>query len=821
VARQESSKTKARPGSASTDPRRDDYEPSEDERSAVKHWLARVARAERDNEAFFRELQTMRQYAAGVRVTEAGAKYERTNLVFATIATIVPQIYAKNPEVSVSPSKGCPPDRLKMVKGFCQTAEQFLNEVVIDEAKLKKRAKANVRSTLITSFGVLKMTLQESLNGDPIQVRRIQDAQDNIAQIEALAKDLKSEYDPQQLAVKRDELRAQLKGLMSSNEIKMYKGFALDRVKSENFLILDPSVNEFDEYEESKALGDKIFMTVREYSARFGHYPEKATKYNTPWSDEKTKEGAPQPAAQPLENMSSDDQYVCVIEIWDRESGTIRTVAKGMERWTRDAMTPKYASERWYPYFVLGFNLLEGRWRPISEPELLMGLQDEYTKTRDNFADARKDAVPRRVFRKGGNLSDNDIDALVNSMNRDWIGVEGNPAVPINQDVMQLDAPKIDPNAYDVTLIRNDIDMMAGISDASRANLIKPKTATEAELMAQSMGSRSEERRDVNEDLMSDMFTSALETGLRCFTLEEVKQMCGQNAIWPDGEESVEEIFSMVDVKIRAGSSGKPNSLKDKEQWLQLLPIIKETIEGVTEARATGNIDMANTAIELLRETVRRFEERIDVDMLIPPVDEDSPGQQMQAAMQQIQQLQAQLQQGAEQMQALTAERDKAVSGDQERAVKAQGALEEKARADQMATEQMARDEAAANAKAQADADAARRADELARYKIDREAETKIQLAQINAKATEEQQLEKERETAERESDKSASRELRDLQRALTEQQQNVLAQLGAVLEKLGESMERMAQSNAAPRRIEVELDKDGLPIGGTSRVLQ
>jgi hypothetical protein len=48
---------------------------------------------------------------------------------------------------------------------------------------------------------------------------------------------------------------------------------------------------------------------------------------------------------------------------------------------------------------------------------------------------------------------------------------------------MQLDGPKIDPAAYDTSVIDNDMNRVSGTSDANRADIGKPKTATEAGIL--------------------------------------------------------------------------------------------------------------------------------------------------------------------------------------------------------------------------------------------------------------------------------------------------------------------------------------------------
>jgi hypothetical protein len=306
-----------------------------------------------------------------------------------------------------------------------------------------------------------------------------------------------------------------------------------------------------------------------------------------------------------------------------------------MNRWLREPYAPRYVPQRWYPFYVLGFNLIEGRWRPISDVELLQGLQDEYNTTRTNYADVREKAVPKRIVRKGGNLSEPDVKNIVDSGNKEWVAVEGNPTVPISQDVMDLKGLTIDPQAYDVTMIRNDMDLVSGRSDASRANLIKPKTATEAEIMQEAMQSRVGERRDTHEDLLSEMGEASLEVALRDLSKAEVQQIAGQDAQWPENPESVETIFRMVSVKVRAGSSGRPNQQREREQWGQLMPVIEKTMTAVAELRAQGNYDMAEAALELLRETLRRYDEYLDLDAIIPPIEKDEQGRpvaQQQAA---------------------------------------------------------------------------------------------------------------------------------------------------------------------------------------------
>ena len=62
--------------------------------------------------------------------------------------------------------------------------------------------------------------------------------------------------------------------------------------------------------------------------------------------------------------------------------------------------------------------------------------------------------------------------------------------------------PPIDPAVYDTSAVRVDWEMVTGLQDASRASVVKPKTATEANILQQSLSGRISEFRDQVEDFL-------------------------------------------------------------------------------------------------------------------------------------------------------------------------------------------------------------------------------------------------------------------------------------------------------------------------------
>lgn len=807
-------RAKAKPQPAAPDTER---EIPQEEKDAVSALLSSIERAKTIRKTFDEQsLPKLRRYSWGTKHNEEGntESTARTNLIFATMATLLPHIYAKNPEIAVAPTEAVGEDEYESIKGFCKTAQVMLNNLFVEEGKLKRRMKSNARSAMTTSVGWIKMTFQESLAGDPLILRRVNDMQDNLRRVEYLVQASKNEQDTATLNQQREEIKRQVQTLMDSPEVKVFKGFALDRVKTEDIFILDESIIEFDDYVAAKKLAHRVWMTDDEYKETFGEGVQKgAATYGQPAAGDLADETG---TKVQFGSDASKVNYRAVYEVWDRTANTISCVCEGCAGYARAPYTLKPAAERWYSFFALGFNLVEGRWRPLSDVELLMRLQDEYGTTRYLFAETRKEAIPTRVFRKAGNLTEEDIEKLTKRRTRDWIGIEGSPTVPLNQDIMQLEGVKIDPAAFDVTIIRNDMDMMVGLSDASRANLIQAKTATEADIMRQALMTRVAERQDTIEDLIGEMAVAALEIMMQKFSLEEVQQIVGQGAVWPKLD--IESIFRKVRVSVRAGSSGKPNVLKERESWAQIMPIINDTITQVMELRASGQFDLANAKIELLKETLTRYDEKIDVDRFIPKQEMGEDGQPVAQAnaiaqaSQMQEQFQAQQEQLAKTKEALQAcEQELALA---KRAEQARIAEAEAQKAVDVARETAKAQQAEAEAKARADADVIKNRETLeskeriaelekqaAEYKALVDGATKLVAAEIAARAA----------PAGGEGGAGAQAEK---PAALAPEQ------LGEMLQGFMEQLKAMTATMAGPRKVTVTKNPDGSHTG-TSEVIQ
>lgn len=581
-----------------------DAEPDEQERALVQRWQERIDRVLKDSADMHKAFEERRRRVRGVKAAGAVSNDERTNLIYATLAAILPQVYAKNPDISVTPSEAAGQERYGAIKGFCATLQSVLSRMFVRDAHLKERAKACTRAAMTTSVGWAKLTYQRDIRQDPIILGRMNDVQDNILRLQALIANVEDADRAASAEADRAQLELSLQSLETQVEKIVSEGLVIDAVLSEDIIILDQTVRSFDGYRRASAIAHRVWYTEERFAAMFGRKPDGATAY----SSTNGETGG---------NRAGHANLYAVFEIWSLDDTTVLTLARGEKRWARAPFQPEKLGAHWYPFFPLGFNLVDGQFQPMSDVELLEKLSDEYNANRTQLADHREDSRPVRVVRTGGSLTPEDVERIQRRRTGEVVAITGAGGKPLRDDMEEFPGVTLNPAVYDTGPIRSDIDVVSGATDALRGTVQTAKTATEAEYLQAGLAGRTGERQDTITDWIGDMAQYATEILLQELTPEQVQRIAGAEAQWP--QLAKDDVLDLVEVSIRAGTTGRPNKMREQEQWTKLLPMLQAGIEKVAQYRMQGLEDVAQALTELLRETVRRFDERIDIDKLIPP----------------------------------------------------------------------------------------------------------------------------------------------------------------------------------------------------------
>lgn len=600
----------------------------------AKSWAKAIGRARKHWEKVNKRIVHNRKKVAGFNWARDPDTQEfvdpRANLIFSTAQATLPNIYARNPDVSVTGAW-----RNGDVRLFCETLETVLSKQM-RRAKLKSRMKMSVLSALTEYFGVVKVTYQRDIRTDPIIRDRMNDAQDNLVQLEGLIQQLEDPHNRSEAELKRRELEDTIRGLESKTEIIAAEGLVIDRVLFDN-MIIDPDVVEFDDYENANWLAQAIPMQRGAAEALYKVDLKSAKAFKGArgtMGDDKPE--AVQPAgifggvgqAAP----GSDEETICILEIWDKRTQLVHTMADGCEFFCRESYAVEAVGQRWYPYFILPYAVLPGQFVAPCLVDLTEKLQNEHNETRDKFAAHREINKPGWIGDRES-IDQRNVTRFKDSVLGEITLVDAGGRA-LNQVIMAKQSIPVNPADYDTAPIRFDWEQVTGLQDAARSTIVQPKTATEASIMQQSLSGRTAEFRDKLEDLLLEMDEYAAQILLQELTPAQVERYTGPN----DAEETIDpmtgepmpvlkpaydwpqlnrdQIFDMVEINIIPGTTGAPDKAQSQEIWTRAFPVVQQLITQIMQCAAQG-IDYSPLEA-LLRETLKRFDDRIDVDQFLP-----------------------------------------------------------------------------------------------------------------------------------------------------------------------------------------------------------
>ena len=608
----------------------------QDSQALQQKWTARITHARAHWATFHKRVRHNRNTVAGFNwsADPTGKDFYslRANLIHGTISAVLPNVYARNPEISTTPTHSGAD-----IKLFCKTLEKVTNRA-LEHAQLKNRAKSTVRAALTCSFGILKVMFQRDPSKDGYIQGRINDVQENLLAIHELERDLHDNDQVHHHDAKRAELEELIKSLQEQSEVQSAEGLVIDRVLTENLLI-DPSICEFWDYTDADWICQIIPMKRGQAEALYKKNLANAKIYQ-PGQGEPSHKKAKRLASMQMNAGSGsviDDQQIAVLEIWDRATQRVYTMVEGATEWLREPYSPPRAGERWYPFFLLPYQVVDGQFIGPSLVDLTERLQDEHNEARDRFNQHRDLCIPGWVA--SADINEKTIKKHADSRFGE-ITIVDTEGKPLNQVIIPRGHPKIDPIVYDTSAVRYDWEQVTGLQDAARSTVVRPKTATEANILQRALSGRVFEFKDQIEDWLQEIAQYSAQVLLQELTKEQVERYMGPPSTkttmvngelvmtmektydWP--ELTKDRIFDMVDLRIRAGTTGAPDGIEDKESWLKVLPMITNLSIQIQNLQARG-MDYEHIR-NLLHETLLRYDDRIDSNLFMPNVEKQAEG---------------------------------------------------------------------------------------------------------------------------------------------------------------------------------------------------
>lgn len=299
-----------------------------------------------------------------------------------------------------------------------------------------------------------------------------------------------------------------------------------------------------------------------------------------------------------------------------KEEGAVKSWLKRIEEarefdkearkgYLRQPFKPEQRTTRFYPFFSWAVNYNDGERHPQSLADRSRSLLEDYNRIRTNSRTHRRRAIPKTGFDRG-TMSPEDASRLEGAVSNEMVGIDLQGQRP-EQVVFPISYNQIDPALYDTTDIRAELEMIWGIQEAISSTIRTPKTATEADIQNQGTESRIGYSRDSLDETLSDLaqYTVELAISPNGLSFEDAAAMAGDDAFWVNMPEP-ELLDSMVQVDIRAGSSGKPATALRQQQWSILLPQLQQAAIQIGQMRGSNPADIANCLEQLAVETVKR-----------------------------------------------------------------------------------------------------------------------------------------------------------------------------------------------------------------------
>jgi hypothetical protein len=534
--------------------------------------------------------------------------------------------------------------RVSDAKQIGQTLEIVVSNMW-QKARLKARMKTDTRSGLTVGVGYLKATWQERDGTDPVAADRQRDSQDKIAKLQADQNALDGGDVADQDAA-RAQVEQEIEGLESGKELDVNRGMAIDFVRAEDITI-PTSVSDISMYLDSPWIGHRIFIPRDEALAVCPELTEEDIKAASTYWLRKLRDPKDKLDVGPIDVVDIDpedaDQFktdktngsidanatphVCLHEIWSKATGMVLGIMEGVDdKYARKPAAVNVGTTRFYSFFQLAFVWEDGERHPVSLVERASSLLDEISRLYSDRRDHRRRTKPKTVFDKG-NLSPDDASAITNGGSQEMIGLE--PTVPgsgIANMVTVLQYAKVDEALYNDRDTMDKTERVFGVQEALASTLNgTPKTATEAEIQQTGTNARTNFKRDAMDEMLSDLAQYSAEIAVQKYSHDEIVQIAGPWAMWPQGLD-VQHLDLLVNVSIKAGSSGKPDTAAQQQAWATLFPLLNQSILKIGQLRQSDPGDIADCLEELMEETVSRTGERLDVSRFSPPAPSQEPG---------------------------------------------------------------------------------------------------------------------------------------------------------------------------------------------------
>jgi hypothetical protein len=508
------------------------------------------------------------------------------NVVFSNLNVMLPAVYSKNPDITVSTSDSTDQD-------FCKALEKLINTLFRTTLRAKLKIKKCVGVGLLTNFGVLKLDYTRKDDSREVAVQQL-------TQI------------TQQLAVAKTQeevsnLYGQMEALEMNMEVMKPSGPSLNNVLPHN-LIIDPYA-ELQDGTDADWQAERVFLPTAMLTQRFTipdpdspsesndlkggnrvliYKPTHKASFDT--SDGKRDDGlgfVQQAMEAGIDSTHhTDDERTAYLNmyttecymIWDKLTRRVMLFHRDDWTWPLWVWDDPLNISRFYPYYIVGYTMSTGGTVAVGESSYYLDQQDEINVINRKLRRMRT-SVFDYFFYNADKTDSDQIEKMLNGIRGENVGSDQKHVCGVKagegkiQDVFESLYPRMDQykELFNKQDLLDAINRITNTSDALRGVQFKTNTNEDAvntyqESMKLSVGAKV----DVVEDAVADIAISLAELCVQYMTVDDVIGLIGPALGQFFKPMSVAMLNSTYNMEIVAGSMEKPNSIFKKKEAIQI-----------------------------------------------------------------------------------------------------------------------------------------------------------------------------------------------------------------------------------------------------------
>jgi hypothetical protein len=409
--------------------------------------------------------------------------------------------------------------------------------------------------------GYLQSQLEAELQANPMQGQPMVDPMTGMPLVDPVTGEPMVGPPPPDERLQRLAMlqQGQLPPEMDVQEVARYIGVSYEPIQPEDFRF-DWTVTRPEDFYQARWMAHRVYMSKDDIEAKFelGADEIKAIKLYD-------GEGSHKPDARwgsiRTDNPTNRDQLerdevacrAAVWEIWHRDTAMVYTCIEGVDRFV-SRMAPLATWEKWFPFFMIGYNRATGLTIPVSDVQLSMALQDEINTLRAHEREARKSCYPMTIIKRGSMSAEEKAKA---EDHYPYAVIEVDEPDELRKALQQTTPTALDRGLYDTGAPRMEMEQMLGIS-RNAMGTPQGDLATTAAIANEQQGIQTSSRQFAVDTFIHQLLTATAQILNQIMPEENVKKWVGDAALWPAIDR--EQMFQYLKLDVVAGGAGKPDA---------------------------------------------------------------------------------------------------------------------------------------------------------------------------------------------------------------------------------------------------------------------